>query len=295
MSNFLERMRAGEVLVADGATGTNLQQRGLERGVASEMWVLERPEEIVRLQRDFIDAGADIILTPSFGATSIRLDAGGAGLGKRAAEINRRAVELGRQAAAGTGVLVAASIGPTGQLLKPFGPLDEAEAERAFSEQARALAEAGADLLVVETQFDLAEARIAVQAARSAAGGLPVVCSFSYDRGTRTMMGVKPSQAAGELGGLVDVLGINCGRSLEDNLKALHELRAATPLPIWFKPNAGLPQVDELGNTTYEVTPAQMGAQAPEWVRVGAQVVGGCCGTSPEHLGAIAKSVKREA
>jgi 5-methyltetrahydrofolate--homocysteine methyltransferase len=147
---------------------------------------------------------------------------------------------------------------------------------------------------VVETQFDLAEARIAVQAARAAAGGLALVCSFSYDRGTRTMMGVKPSQAAGELGGLVDVLGINCGRSLDDNFKALQELRATTALPVWFKPNAGLPQIDELGNSTYEVTPAQMAARVPDWLAAGAQVVGGCCGTSVEHLRAIAESVKRK-
>jgi 5-methyltetrahydrofolate--homocysteine methyltransferase len=292
MATFLERLRNGEVLVADGATGTNLQQRGLGLGVAPEVWVLERPEQIVRLHCDFIAAGADLILTCTFGATTIRLDSGGAGLGGQAAEINRRAVELAREAAQGTSVLVAASLGPTGQLLKPFGPLDEAEAERAFGEQARALAAAGADLLVVETQFDLAEARIAVQAARAAAPGLALVCSFSYDRGTRTMMGVKPSQAAGELGGLVDVLGINCGRSLDDNFKALQELRATTTLPIWFKPNAGLPQVDELGNSTYEVTPPQMGARTPEWLQAGAQVVGGCCGTSPEHLAAIAKSAK---
>ncbi len=291
MSKFLERLREGEVLVADGATGTNLQQRGLERGASAEVWVLERPEEIVRLHRDFIAAGANIILTASFGATPVRLDAGGAGLGSRAAEINRRAVDLARQAAAGTGVLVAGSIGPTGQLLKPFGPLDEAGAERAFGEQARALASAGVDLLVVETQFDLSEARIALRAARGAANGLPLVCSFSYDRGTRTMMGVKPSQMAGELDGLADVLGINCGRSLEDNLKALHELCAATTLPVWFKPNAGLPQVDELGNSAYAVTPEQMGAQAPEWVQAGARVIGGCCGTSPEHLREIANKV----
>jgi 5-methyltetrahydrofolate--homocysteine methyltransferase len=128
MATFLERLRKGEVLVADGATGTNLQQRGLGRGVAPEIWVLEQPEQIVRLQRDFIAAGADIILSCTFGASSIRLDTGGAGLGPRAAEINRRAVALAREAAQGTGVLVAASLGPTGQLLKPFGPLEEAEA-----------------------------------------------------------------------------------------------------------------------------------------------------------------------
>jgi len=297
MSNFLEQIKAGEVLVADGATGTNLQQRGLERGASAETWVLERPQEIVRLHRDFLDAGADLLLTATFGATAICLEAaGGPALAGRAAEINRQAVALARQAAAEAGrpgTLVAGSIGPTGQLLKPFGPLEEGAAEEAFAVQARALVEAGADLLVVETQFDLSEARAALRAARHLrAAGIPLVCSFSYDRGTRTMMGVRPSQVAAELGELADVLGINCGRSLDDNFKALGELRAATSRPLWFKPNAGLPEVDAEGRSSYGVTPEEMGTRVPAWLHAGALVVGGCCGTSPEHLGAIARAVK---
>jgi 5-methyltetrahydrofolate--homocysteine methyltransferase len=290
MTNFLDLLKTGKTLVADGATGTNLQKRGLERGAAAERWVLERPQEIVRLHRDFIAAGADIILTCTFGGTSIRLEH--SGLAEQVGAINRQAVALAREAADGTQALVAGSIGPTGQLLKPFGPLEEADAISAFAGQARLLAEAGVDLLVIETQFDLGEARAALQAVR-AATRLPVVVSFSYDRGTRTMMGVRPAQMAGELAGLVDVLGINCGRSLEDNFKALQELSAAAgSTPLWFKPNAGLPQVDEAGNPTYSVTPPQMGALAPAWVEAGARLVGGCCGTSPEHLQAIAKAVK---
>ncbi len=296
MSNFLERLNTGEVLVADGATGTNLQQRGLERGASAETWVLERPQEILRLHRDFLAAGAGILLTATFGATAIRLEAaGGAPLAGRVVEINRQAVALARQAAAQAGrpdTLVAGSIGPTGQLLKPFGPLEASAAEAAFAVQAQALVEAGVDLLVVETQFDLGEARSALQAARQAANSVPLVCSFSYDRGTRTMMGVRPSQVAAELGGLADLLGINCGRSLDDNLKALGELRAATTLPVWFKPNAGLPEVDEQGRSVYSVTPEEIGAQVPSWLQAGAQVVGGCCGTSPEHLREIARTVK---
>ncbi len=296
MAKFLERMKAGEVLVADGATGTNLQQRGLERGASAETWVLERPQEIVRLHRDFLGAGADLLLTATFGATPIRLEAaGGQALARQAAEINRQAVALARQAAAQAGrpeTLVAGSIGPTGQLLKPFGPLEEGTAEEAFAAQVRALVEAGVDLLVVETQFDLSEARAALRAARQVGAGIPLVCSFSYDRGTRTMMGVRPSQMCAELGEMADVLGINCGRSLDDNLKALSELRAATSRPVWFKPNAGLPEVDGEGRSIYRVTPEEMGARAPSWLQAGAQVVGGCCGTSPEHLGAIVRAVK---
>jgi 5-methyltetrahydrofolate--homocysteine methyltransferase len=292
MNAFLERIQSGQVLIADGATGTNLQQRGLGRGVAAEAWVLERPDEILRLHRDFIAAGANIILSCTFGGTSIRL-ASEASLAGRMAEVNRRAVELARSAAQGTGALVGGSIGPTGQLLQPLGPLAEADAEAAFAEQASLLSQAGVDLLVVETQFDLSEARAALRAAREAGGGLPVGCSFSYDRGTRTMMGVRPSVMAAELEGLADVLGINCGRSLDDNLKALQELRQATAKPIWFKPNAGLPKLDEQGVPSYDVTPELMGARVPGWLSAGAQIVGGCCGTSPEHLAAIAKVVQK--
>ncbi len=291
MANFLDLLKSKKTLVSDGATGTNLQKRGLERGAAAERWVLERPQEIVRLHRDFIAAGADIILTCTFGGTSIRLEHNG--LAQQAVEINRRAVALAREAAAGTQVLVAGSIGPTGQLLKPLGPLEEPDAISAFAIQARALSEAGVDLLVIETQYDLGEARAALQAVR-AASRLPVVVSFSYDRGTRTMMGVRPAQMANELLGLADVLGINCGRSLEENFKALQELSAAAGgAPLWFKPNAGLPVVDENGNPSYSLTPQQMGRLALQWVEAGALIVGGCCGTSPEHLQAIAEAKKK--
>lgn len=286
---FLDRIRSGQVYVSDGATGSNLQQRGLGRGVAAEAWVLEQPEQILRLHRDFLAAGADILLTCTFGGTSLRLEH--AGLASRAEEINRRAAALAKQAA-GNQALVAGSIGPTGQMLQPFGTLSEDQAQAVFAAQARTLAEAGVDLLVIETQFDLTEARAALLGARSVCQ-LPLVCSFSYDRGTRTMMGVKPAQMAAELGDLADVLGINCGRSLEENLTALQALRAATDKPLWFKPNAGLPELDAQGAPVYSVTPAQMGALVPDWLAAGAQVVGGCCGTSPAHLAEIKKGTRR--
>jgi 5-methyltetrahydrofolate--homocysteine methyltransferase len=289
-TTFLERLRGGDLMVADGATGTNLQDRGLERGKPGEAWVFERPEEIIRLHRDFIQAGSDIILTCTFGATSMR--AGKDIQAGSVEELNLRAVKLAREAVGSLPVFVAGSMGPLGQLIKPLGTLTVEEAYAAYLQQAKALVEGGVDLLLVETQFDITEASTAVKAAR-AAGNLPVVCSFSYDRGTRTMMGTNPTKMAEAITPLgVDALGINCGRSLEENLKALKELKAASSLPVWFKPNAGLPQVDASGNTSYSVTPQEMGALAAEWVAAGAQVVGGCCGTSPEHLTQIAKTVK---
>ena len=287
--SFAERLKSGVPLVSDGATGTNLQARGLRRGLPSEAWMFEHPEQIEQLHRDFVAAGSDIILTNTFGGSPLRLRE--AGLDGKVQEVNQMAISLARQAA-GEKAYVAGSIGPSGGLLKPLGPLEEAEVFASFAEQAQVMAETGVDLIVIETQFDLGEATLAVKAVRSVTS-LPLVCSFSYDRGTRTMMGVKPSQMArvyADLG--VDVLGINCGRSLDENFKALQELRSATSLPIWFKPNAGLPKLDADDNPTYDVTPEAMGALAAQWLEAGAQVVGGCCGTTPEHLGSIASAVK---
>ncbi len=287
--SFAERLKSGVPLVSDGATGTNLQARGLRRGLPSEAWMFEHPEQIELLHRDFVAAGSDIILTNTFGGSPLRLRE--AGLDGKVQEVNQMAIRLARQAA-GEAAYVAGSIGPSGGLLKPLGPLEEAEVFASFAEQAQVMAETGVDLIVIETQFDLGEATLAVKAVRSVTS-LPLVCSFSYDRGTRTMMGVKPSQMArvyADLG--VDVLGINCGRSLDENFKALQELRSATSLPIWFKPNAGLPKLDADDNPTYDVTPEAMGALAAQWLEAGAQVVGGCCGTTPEHLGSIASAVK---
>lgn len=290
MSTFLERLQSSKTLVADGATGTNLLACGLPAGLIAENWVLDQPHHILKLEQDFVAAGSDIILTSTFNATPMRLS--GTPLEGRTAEINQRAVELARQASAGTATLIAGSMGPVGKLLKPYGPADPQDVVSAYAEQARALSQAGVDLLLIETQFDLAEAKAAIQGARSVST-LPIVCSFSYDRGRRTMMGVKPAQMASELPPLgVDVLGINCGRSLEENLENLRELRQATTLPIWFKPNAGVPKVDNDGNTYYDTTPEAMGALVSTWLQAGANVIGGCCGTSPQHLRQIALAVK---
>jgi 5-methyltetrahydrofolate--homocysteine methyltransferase len=288
---FLERLQNGEVLVADGATGTNLQARGLPTGAPSDLWVLENPEAVLQLHRDFIAAGSDILLTDTFGSTSIRL--AHSNLADKAAEMNRTAVSLARQAIGKLPVLVAGSIGPTGELLKPLGTLEPEAARQAFLDQARALLDSGVDLLVVETQFDFSEARAALSAVRTLSPDIPLVCSFSFDRGTRTMMGVKPSQLVGELDSYhIHAVGINCGRSLEDNLASLLELKSSTQLPIWFKPNAGLPHTDSDGKSVYDVDPKAMGAAAKQWMSAGANIVGGCCGTSPEHLREIALAVR---
>lgn len=288
---FLDRLDEGQVLVSDGATGTNLQQKGLPVGASAEIWVLENPEAIKSLNRAFVEAGSDILLTCTFGGTKIRLSA--SNLEDQFEAVNLKAVEITRQVAREGDVLVAGSIGPSGHMLEPLGTVSVDEAEENFHDQARLLIEGGVDLIVIETQFDINEALAAVRGVRAVDGAIPLVCSFSYDRGVRTMMGVKPEDMAAQIGGAdVDVLGINCGRSLNENLNALTQLRAVTKKPIWFKPNAGLPETDDEGNPTYSVSPEEMGALAPVWMEAGAQIVGGCCGTSPAHLAAIARVVK---
>ena len=215
----------------------------------------------------------------------------------KAAEVNKQAVALAREAIGGRNVLIAGSLGPTGQLLEPLGPLSEAGCAGAFAEQARALSEGGADLLVIETQFDMAEATNAIRGVRSVST-LPLVVSFSYDMGTRTMMGLQAANVARDLSDLgVDVVGVNCGKSLDENLANLKAARAATTLPIWMKPNAGLPTMTGINESHYDVTPEMMGAAAATWVANGANICGGCCGTSPEHLRHIARAatLQREA
>jgi 5-methyltetrahydrofolate--homocysteine methyltransferase len=291
MNKFLERLNNGDILVADGATGTNLQKMGLKAGFVPEDLVIDEPDILIHLAGSFVDAGSDIILTCTFGGTRLRMkDSKYAG---RAPEINIRAVELARKVASSKPeVLVAGSIGPTGSLMKPYGPLLPDETQSAFAEQAKALAEGGVDLLVIETFFALDEATAAFEGARSVTD-LPIVVSFSYDRGVRTMMGVKPADVITKFKGLgATAVGANCGTTLENMEKIVQEYAAAEAgFPIWAKPNAGLPRME--GTTSvYGVTPEQMGESALRNITRGARIVGGCCGSTPAHVAGIVKAVK---
>jgi 5-methyltetrahydrofolate--homocysteine methyltransferase len=290
MHKFLERLQSGKTLVADGATGTNLHKLGLQPGIAPEDLVFDQPELILKLASAFAAAGSDILLTCTFGGTRLRMK--DSQYASRVIELNTRAAELARKAASlHAGILVAGSIGPTGALMKPYGPLTPDQAGTAYSEQVQGLVAGGVDLLVIETMFAFDEADAAFKAAR-AITDLPIVVSFSYDRGVRTMMGVKPAQVIThykELGAVL--VGANCGTSLENAEKVAQEYAAAGPgFPLWVKPNAGLPRMLD-GNTVFDVTPEQMGEFARKFVGLGARVVGGCCGNTPQHIAAIAKAV----
>ena len=292
MNSFIQRLNAGEILAADGATGTNLHQMGLTPGVPPEELVLEQPHLLVSLASAFVEAGSDIILTCTFGATAMRLKE--SRYADRIVEINTRAVELAKQAAAlRNGVLVAGSIGPTGSLIQPYGPASPEEVSASFNEQAAALVKAGVDLLVIETMFSIEEAALAFEAAKQA-GKIPVVVSFSYDRGVRTMMGVKPAQVMtffAERGAAA--VGANCGTSLENMEKIVQEYAATRPgFPIWAKPNAGLPRMDEDNLAVYDLLPEEMGKAACRYVELGARIVGGCCGTTPAHVAEIVRALR---
>jgi 5-methyltetrahydrofolate--homocysteine methyltransferase len=214
----------------------------------------------------------------------------------RAPELNRRAAELARQAASTCeGVLVAGSMGPTGMLMEPFGELTPAAAADAYAEQAAALTEGGVDLLLLETFFALEEALAAIEGAKRTSP-LPLVVSFSYDQGTRTMMGLSPTQVVHAIAPLgVAAIGANCGKSLDAMEQVIHEMAALkTGVPLWIKPNAGLPRMD--GDVArYDTAPATMGEYAARFVQAGARIVGGCCGNSPAHVAAIAHAVKDKA
>jgi 5-methyltetrahydrofolate--homocysteine methyltransferase len=285
-------MLAAGPVVTDGAWGTQLQARGLEVGEFPDDWNLSHPEKVQEVARAYVEAGSDVILTNTFGANRIRMAE--QEKPQDVAEINRRGVEISRRAAGGR-ARVFASIGPSGKLLMS-GEIERAQLREAFSEQACALVEAGADALVVETMSDLEEARVAVESAR--ATGLPVVACMVFDTGKekdRTMMGNTPEQAAEALTQAgADVIGANCGQGIAGFVQICKRLRAATDRPLWIKPNAGLPVMVD-GRPQYSTTPAEFVGYLPALLQAGAQFIGGCCGTAPAFVSEIRRCCSKNA
>ena len=288
----IAQLLVGGPVLTDGAWGTQLQERGLQAGECPDAWNLLYPERVEQVARAYVEAGSQVILTNTFRANRLALER--YGLAERTADINRAGVEISRRAAAGK-ALVFASIGPSGRMLVA-GETTEDELVATFREQARALAEAGADAIVVETMADLTEARLAVTAALET--GLPVVASMVFDSGRnkdRTMMGVTPEQAARDLSAVgAHVIGANCGQGIVGYVEICRRLRAATDRPIWIKPNAGLPEMVE-GKAVYRVTPAEFASYVPALLEAGASFVGGCCGTTPDFIRAIASTLRASA
>ena len=291
MKPLLERLLGSGPVVTDGAWGTQIQNLGLEPGGCPDGWNLQNPEAIERVARSYVDAGSQIILTNTFGASRVMLERHELSL--KAAAINRAGAEISRKAAADK-ALVFGSIGPSGKMLFA-GEISEDELLDAFKEQAQSLAEGGAQGLVIETMSELGEAVVALKAARET--GLPVVVSMVYDSGKefdRTMMGTTPAMAAVELEQEgADVIGANCGMGVEFFMPVCTSLRAATKLPVWIKPNAGLPEIDN-GKVVYHTNPAKFADHAGRLVSAGAQFIGGCCGTSPDFIRELARLYGRK-
>ena len=281
--NWGDLVSNGAVLT-DGAWGTELQKRGLSAGECPDAWNLSHPEEVADIARSYREAGSRVILTNTFRANPISLAAHG--LADRTAVINRAGVKLSRNAA-GT-ALVFASIGPSGKLLTA-GEVTGDELLAAFRTQAEALAAGGADALLLETFSELEEALLALRAA--ATTGLPVIVSFAFDTGKnkdRTMTGLTPERAAKvitEAG--ADAVGANCGVGIEQLVELCRRMRAATHLPLWMKPNAGLPEFAD-GAVEYHVTAQQFASSVPFLRDAGANFIGGCCGTNAEFIRATA-------
>ncbi|MFQ6059261.1 MAG: homocysteine S-methyltransferase family protein [Anaerolineae bacterium] len=277
-----------DVIFCDGAMGTMLQATGLlGRGCPEEL-NLTAPEAVLRVHAGYVEAGSDIILTNSFGGSRVKLAK--RGLADKVREVNVAAARIAREAA-GDRVLVAGSVGPLGELLQPLGRITPEEAADAFREHTLTLAEGGVDLFIIETMYDLAEIRIALEAAKET--GLPVVCTMTFDTHYHTMMGVSPAQAVTSLYEWgADVIGANCGNGPAETEVAMRQMREACPEAVLIaQPNAGRPR--RVGDqVVYDATPEEMAAYARKYVELGVKIVGACCGSTPEHIRAIVQALR---
>jgi 5-methyltetrahydrofolate--homocysteine methyltransferase len=293
MSELLRRLAERGVLIGDGAWGTMLMARGLESGQCPESVNLDRPELLTEIAELYLDAGADLITTNTFGASPLNLAS--YSLDDRCEEINRAAVEAVRSAV-GDRALVSASVGPTGRILKPYGDADPAEIGQAFSVQIGALVAAGADVICVETMIDRAEAVLAVEAARSVSTEIPVMATMTFDptsRGFFTAMGVTIEQAAAGLQNAgADVVGSNCGNGIDQMVEIGRGFTEHTELPVLIQSNAGLPE-HRGGDLIYPESPEFMAERAAQLIECGVAIIGGCCGTGPDHIRALRELVDR--
>lgn len=272
----------------DGATGSNLQKKGMPAGVCPEQWILEHREIMIALQREFIDAGSQIVYAPTFTANRIKLKE--YGLEGQIAQINRDLVALSKEAADGR-AYIAGDLTMTGEQLSPMGALDFEELVEVYKEQIRYLAQAGADLLVVETMMSLQETRAAVIAAKETCD-LAVMATLTFEADGRTLFGTDAATAAIVLESLgVAAVGTNCSTGPDKMVETVRRMAEVTSIPIIAKPNAGLPSLDGAGNTVYDMEADEFGRHMQDIVRAGAAVVGGCCGTTPDYIRALRASV----
>jgi 5-methyltetrahydrofolate--homocysteine methyltransferase len=291
MGKVLNKIAEGKTLVSDGAWGTFLHQKGLKAEECPELWNLDRPDDVLEIARSYVDAGADLILTNSFGASPQKLE--GYSLRDKAYELNKAAAEISKRAA-GDKALVLGSIGPTG-IMVMMGELPPQEILSGFMEQARGLKDGGVDGMVVETMADPEEASLAIEAIKKVCD-LDVACTFTFSKTQageyRTMMGtgveefLEMALTAG-----ADIVGANCGNGTAGMIEIVKEIRALNPtVPVLVHANAGLPRYQD-GKTVFPESPLEMAPQMKDLVTAGANLVGGCCGTTPEHIRQIVKEL----
>lgn len=291
MRDFLSRVQSGEVLVSDGAIGSMILGRGLSAGDCPESVNLSNPDMLEEIAQRYLDAGAEIIQANTFGASPLKLSMHG--LQAEAVEINKNAVEAVRKAVGGR-AYVAASCGPSGHTLKPYGTTDPADVRESFETQLKVVIEAGVDIICVETMTDLTEATLAIKAARSITETIPITAAMTFDptpRGFFTIMGVDiKSATSGMAEAGADLVGSNCGNGIEKMVEIAKEFEKETTLPRIIQSNAGLPELDG-GQVVYRETPEFMAEKAKDLIASGVSVIGGCCGTTPDHIRAIRKVV----
>lgn len=292
--DLLARLRAGETLILDGATGTMLQAAGLPRGGCPELWNETEPEKVKAIPAAYAAAGSDVVLCNTFGGNRLRLKE--YGLADKVAHFCALGVQLTREAvgeavADATGVIIAASMGPCGQTIEPYGDLPFDEAKDVYAEAARALEAAGADAIEVETFLGVMDAHPAIAAVKENTK-LPVVCTIVFERG-RSYEGDYPADAARKLRDYgADVVGANCGNGPADYLPIMEQMRAAIDGFLVVKPNAGMPRLvgDDI---VYDLTPDKLATWAERFKNASVNIIGGCCGTTPEHIRAMAQRIKK--
>lgn len=292
MGMLLDALRDKKLLVSDGAMGTQLQDRGLGVGECPEFWNITHPDEVRAVIRGYVDAGSELVLANTFGGSTFKLKK--FGLAGQAAEINRAGAALALEAAGGKAV-AAASIGPTGEFLEPYGDIAEEEMEAVFVAQMQAIAEAGMRAVCIETMTAIEEAVLAVRAARKVNPAFDIICTMTFDpspNGFRTMMGVDCQRAAEELAEAgADILGANCGNGMEQMIQLVRDYRAVTDLPLLVHVNAGVPELIG-GKTVFRESPESMAEGVERLVDNGASIVGGCCGTTPAHIKAMGDKIR---